>query len=71
MEANGAVFLPAASYSSGTSLTYVGLYGSYWSSSYSDSNYACCVDFYSGNLYPQSSRSRYCGCSVRLVRNAE
>lgn len=72
MEANGAVFLPAAGNRDETSLYSVGSFGYYWSSSYYNSSYyAYGVYFYSGSLSPQSYYSRYYGCSVRLVRNAQ
>ena len=74
MEANGAVFLPAAGRRNGTSLYNVGSNGYYWSSSYyhsSNGNYANYVYFYSGNLNPQDNSNRYYGYSVRLVRNAQ
>lgn len=70
MEANGAVFLPAAGYRSGNSYD-VGSSGYYWSSSYYNSNYAYSVYFNSGNLYPQIFNNRSYGFSVRLVRPAE
>lgn len=62
------IFLPAAGYRSGVSVYYVGSYGYYWSSSVLDMNYACCVLFYGGYLYPQNYKSRCYGFSVRLVR---
>jgi hypothetical protein len=70
LEANGAVFLPAAGFRVGTSLNGVGTYGCYWSSSYNNSYRACGVYFDSGELYPYLT-NRYGGCSVRLVRNAQ
>jgi len=80
MEANGAVFLPAAGERNGTSLNNVGSYGYYWSSSaYSGTYYksAYHLRFYSSNLntaspiFENNSDYRYRGTSVRLVRNAE
>ena len=65
MEANGAVFLPAAGNRVGTGVFSVGS-GYYWSSTYSSSNDAYGVYFYSSNLYPSDSRIRGMGCSVRL-----
>ena len=67
MEAAGVVFLPAAGYRYGSSVYYVGSYGNYWSSSYYDSAFAWCVDFFSGDLYT-NDYSRGSGMSVRLVR---
>ena len=73
LEANGAVFLPAAGVREGTSVYYVGSYGYYWSASYDGSEYAYYVIFNNGLLNPYHYdflyRS-YC-LSVRLVRNAE
>ena len=68
LEQAGAVFLPAAGYRDGTFVYDVGSGGSYWSSTPDDTSYAYGLDFYSGNIYPQSSSSRVCGQSVRLVR---
>ena len=70
LEANGAVFLPAAGCRYGTSVNGVGSDGYYWSASYSDSYGARCLYFDSGNLYT-SNYYRYYGRSVRLVRLAE
>ena len=67
MEAAGAVFLPAAGFRNGTSVSSVGSYGYYWSSSYLNSTYAFNLFFYSGSVYPGSSDRRYYGFSVRLV----
>ena len=78
-EDNGAIFLPAAGD------RYYGIYtsniayiGCYWSSSYHNSFSAYSVLFFgggvgigSGNLYTDNSGDRFCGHSVRLVRNAE
>ena len=69
MEANGAVFLPAAGFRNGTSLQ-VGYHGCYWSSSCNGSNKAYLAYFNSGSLNPQDSDYRYYGYCVRLVRNA-
>jgi len=71
LEEAGAVFLPAAGIRDGTSVLSVGSLGSYWSASYGGSNSAYDVWFNSYNLYPQYSRSRYSGQSVRLVRSAQ
>lgn len=73
LEANGAVFLPAAGYRGGTSVSNVGSYGHYWSSTstYYDSD-AYYVNFTSGGLDTFYSYDyRYYGLSVRLVRDAE
>lgn len=71
MEANGAVFLPAAGYRYGTSVDDVGSYGYYWSASYDDSYGAYSVYFLSGSLYPSYNLDRILGLSVRLVAPAE
>lgn len=71
MEANGAVFLPAAGNRYGTSVNYVGSFGNYWSASYSNSSHAYDVYFDSGSLSPSVSNGRYGGLSVRLVAPAE
>ena len=68
MEANGALFLPAAGFCE-FSLMNAGSAGNYWSSSYNSSN-AHNVYFSSNYLNPQNSASRYYGRSVRLVHNA-
>ena len=69
LELHGAVFLPAAGYRNGTSVSNVGSMGFYWSSSYSNSINAYCV-FYN-TLFPQGTNNRYGGQSVRLVRSAQ
>ena len=64
------IFLPAAGYRNGTSLSYAGSGGYYWSSSLStDSpNDAYFMYFYSGGVHPQDGSSRCNGFSVRPVR---
>lgn len=71
MEANGAVFLPAAGSRYGTSVNYVGSYGNFWSASYYSSILAYRVYFDDGNLYTDGWNGRYDGRSVRLVCPAE
>lgn len=71
LEVNGAVFLPAGGYRTGTSVYYVGSYGGYWSSSYAKSHEARGVYFNDGNLYTYDDGYRFFGHSVRLVRDAE
>ena len=70
MEANGAVFLPAAGSRYGTEVDYVGSYGYYWSSSAYGYGNAGGLNFssYSENA---DGRSRIFGLSVRLVRVVE
>ena len=71
MQANGAVFLPAAGLRNGTSVSGVGSYGFYCSASYDydDYGFACDVSFYSGDLDPMYRNKRYYGQSVRLVHS--
>ena len=71
MEAAGCVFLPAAGYRSGSSVSDVGSYGYYWSSSFITTNYTYRVYFNYGSMSPTNYNDRYNGCSVRLVRDAE
>lgn len=73
MEANGAVFLPAAGHRRGTTLYNVGNNGYYWGSARRDTAYSYSIDYYSGSIYPQGLGyyPRYYCISVRLVRNAE
>ncbi|MBQ3843521.1 MAG: PEGA domain-containing protein [Bacteroidales bacterium] len=70
-EANGAVFLPAAGWRSGTYVGNVGSYGNYWSASYGDSDYAYYVYFSESNLDADYWYYRGGGRSVRLVWSAE
>ena len=72
MEANGAVFLPAAGYRDGTNVINVGTYGYYWSSSYIGySSSAVAVGFYYLNVIGNLSSDRYNGYSVRVVQDVE
>ena len=72
LEPAGCVFLPAAGYRSGTSVSIAGFYGLYWSSSCGNSSDAYYVYFGGGGLYAHESYGnyRYYGRSVRLVRDA-
>ena len=70
MEANGAVFLPAAGRRNGVNMKYVGEGGYYWSSSYNLIN-ACSVYFVTNNVGVESLSNRHDGFSVRLVQDAE
>ena len=70
METNGAVFLPAAGYRDGTSVTWVGLLGRYWSASAYDAFDASGISFMS-NIVRVSRHSRPNGISVRLVQDVE
>ena len=74
LEAAGCVFLPAAGQRyGGTSVSYVGSGGRYWSSTSheSDADRAYYVSFNSGDLGPQSKGSWEYGRSVRLARVVE
>ena len=71
MEAAGCVFLPAAGYRSGASVSDAGSYGYYWSSSSITTNYAYRVYFNYGSMTPTNYNYRSYGCSVRLVRQVE
>ena len=69
MEAAGAVFLPAAGRRKGLSVSDVGAFGLYWSSSSSDSDqsYAYIMGFDSDKVRVASTNRRFRGSSVRLV----
>lgn len=71
MQDAGAVFLPAAGYRYGTSVSEVGSYGYFWSASFHSSGYAYDVYFSSGYLFPSHYNDRHVGRSVRLVAPAE
>ena len=71
LEQHGVVFLPAAGYRDGASISGVGSYGLYWSASYYTSNYAWNVYFYGSYLTPDSYSYRCHGRAVRLVRSAQ
>lgn len=68
LEANGAVFLPAAGNRNGSSLDSEGSWGYYWSST-SGTTFANYLLFGSSSLNPQNYNDRHKGYSVRLVRN--
>ena len=70
MEANGAVFLPAAGSRYVTDVDDVGSYGYYWSSSANDDDNAGYL-YFLGSYVEASSLSRNYGISVRLVQDAE
>ena len=71
LENAGCAFLPAAGGRFGTSVYYVGSYGSYWSGTCSSSYGAYSLNFDSGSVNPSNSIYRYIGQSVRLVRSAQ
>lgn len=72
MEANGAVFLPAAGYYDyrSSSLSHLGVYGSYWSSTSSGDDIAYDESFTQSKI-ARLSESRAYGQSVRLVKDAQ
>ncbi|MBR6847327.1 MAG: hypothetical protein IKM74_04275 [Bacteroidales bacterium] len=76
MEANGAVFLPAAGYRSFTTVEGLGFLGNYWCSGAYMVDYGVvdCFGFgeqdYVQDLPPYVRHNRYYGCSVRLVHKA-
>ncbi len=71
LEQHGAVFLPAAGYRYGTSVSSVGSNGYYWSASYGSSNDALGVYFGDSDLITDGIGSRCGGLSVRLVRSSQ
>ncbi len=71
MEANGAVFLPAAGYHDGTVVYRVGTYGEYWSSTADGYGYAYNLDFDGNNVETKFGYSRNYRLSVRLVQDVK
>ena len=69
LEANGAVFLPAAGSRYLASIDLVGVCGRYWSASYDDNNNAHALSISDLNLNPNYYFYRCYGLSVRLVRD--
>ena len=70
MEANGAVFLPAAGNRNGTTLASTGANGNYWTATNDGSNKAYYMGFASASASANRSGNRYSGRAVRLVQNA-
>ena len=69
MEAAGAVFLPAAGYRDKT--TIYSEYSYYWSSTADGNEKASYMSVYNDNIFAgNTSRNRYWGLAVRLVRDA-
>ena len=65
---SNSIFLPAAGYRNGTSLSNVGSYGYYWSASLFNASPYSAWDLYFGSgSQSRSSYSRYYGFSVRAV----
>lgn len=76
MEANGAVFFPAAGYrDGGTGVFVVGQYGTYWASSgyWTESSLASAgrLNFRGNSVDAKNNFYCSCGLSVRLVQDAE
>lgn len=71
MEANGAIFLPAAGTRNGNSVSAVGTYGQYWSSSIYSGTHAYYLDISGSGYNPLKTMYRRIAHSVRLVLNAE
>ena len=71
LEAAGCVFLPAAGYRQGTSVSSVESYGIYWSSTNSGGSWAKYILFYSNYTTFTGQVNRYTGAPVRLVRPVE
>ncbi len=67
MESHGAVFLPAAGQRIGTSISYCGTQGLYWSATPFPPS-AICFSFTQSSLQPSLSNTRSNGLAVRLVR---
>ena len=70
MEANGAVFLPAAGNRQGTTLSSTGVNGNYWTATNDGSNKAYYMGFATASVSANRSGNRYNGRAVRLVQNA-
>ena len=68
METAGCVFLPAAGMRSGSTVSYPGTVGFYWSATPDGTYNAYYMYFGSGSLDPVNNGSRYYGLSVRLVQ---
>jgi hypothetical protein len=62
------VFFPASGYYDGTTLSYRGSSGNYWSSSYISQTDAYYLYFNSGGVYPAGYDNRRYGFSVRAVQ---
>ena len=67
IDAAGALFLPAAGYRSGTSISNVGAQGFYWSTTSSSETNAYYVGFGGSWFYSANSNGRSYGFSVRLA----
>ena len=70
LEADGAVFLPAAGWRGSDGVSRVNSHGMYWSETSRAPDEAHFLDFDEQLINPLQSRARYCGHSVRLVQDA-
>ena len=72
LEENGALFLPAASFRTGTFMNtdYLNIFGVYWSTDFvdSDDGFGLQLDFDPSHVAPQGHSAKYYGYSVRLYR---
>ena len=71
MEANGAVFLPAAGNRNGTTLASTGVNGNYWTATNEGADKAYYMGFATATVSANRSGNRYLGRAVRLVQNAD
>ena len=71
IESYGAVFIPAAGYRSGTSLSNNGTGGYYWSTTYYNDTDAYGISFGNSSFNVEYHSYRFYGYSVRLVHDAE
>ena len=71
MEANGAVFLPTAGVRSGSTVSYVGGSGNYWSKTPAEEDFVKYLYFPDDGDAGVGERLKYFGCSVRLVRSVD
>ncbi|MBO4751335.1 MAG: Ig-like domain-containing protein [Bacteroidales bacterium] len=67
MEDAGAVFIPAAGFRDGTTVSNVGTHGYYWSSTHINGTYAYDLYFFGGYANASDLGTRAMGRSVRLV----
>jgi hypothetical protein len=69
MESSGAVFLPAAGYRGQNVIFEASASGHYWSSSTINQDGADCISFQYDRIIPKHGLMRFCGLSIRLVRD--
>ena len=63
------IFFACSGYGNGTSWSYRGSYGDYWSSSLYSATNGRHLNFYSGGVSPQYGSNRFYGFAVRPVQN--